>query len=346
MKIKFWGTRGSLPTPGKSTIEYGGNTTCLEVISDSGDEYIFDAGTGIRDLGNDLMQRSQGKGLEAKLFLTHKHWDHVQGFPFFVPAYVPGNKIEVYSGDADVTQEDLERLQDKQDGVGTRKIKKGDLTQRVTQETAKITNKNNGANKVKDLFQHQQQKPYFPVTIDMMAADLNFKDIAEGEKINNGVQVSYRKMDSHPDGVFCYKITENNHSIVFATDYEHDSEAHYVTEGKDKKLIEWARSADILIYDGQYTPEEYDQKIGWGHSTYEKGIDIALEAGVKTLIFTHHDPMSTDERIKTMEDAAKKYLYQRLEGGKYTLNMQFAKEGEEYYLRKAQEVKMPIAQKN
>ena len=170
MKIKFWGTRGSIPTPGKSTWEYGGNTTCLEVMSSQGDEYIFDAGTGIRDLGADLMKRYKGKSLEAKLFLSHKHWDHVQGFPFFTPAYIPGNKLDVYSGDADVTKEDLERVQRKQDGVETRRVTKGDLTDSLTKETAVITNKNGEMNKAKAMFQYQQTKPYFPVEIKQMGA--------------------------------------------------------------------------------------------------------------------------------------------------------------------------------
>lgn len=331
MKIKFWGTRGSIPTPGKDTIEYGGNTTCLEIISEKGDEYIFDAGTGIRELGTDLMKRYSGKGLEAKLFLSHKHWDHVQGFPFFTPAYIPGNKIDIYSGDADVTQEDLERIQKKQDGVGTRQFRKGDLTDRLTKETERITNKNCETNKAKELFQYQQTRPYFPVEIEMMAADINFKDLAEGIKYTNGVEVSYKKMN-HPDGCFCYKITENNHSVVFATDYEHDNKASLVTEGNDKKLIEWAKGTDILIYDGQYSPEIYEQRKGWGHSTYEKGIDIALEAGVERLIFTHHDPMSTDEKIHELEKKAKAYLYQRLEGrNHYKLSVEFAREGREYH---------------
>ena len=330
MKIKFWGTRGSIPKPGKSTIEYGGNTTCLEVISGEGDEYIFDAGTGITELGADLMKRYAGKTLDAKLFLSHKHWDHVQGFPFFTPAYIPGNKLDVYSGDADVTKEDLERVQRKQDGVETRRITKGDLTDRLTKETAIITNKNGEMNKAKAMFQYQQTKPYFPVEIKQMGAELCFKDIAEGVKVSNGVEVSYRRMN-HPDGVFCYKIAEKDHAVVFATDYEHDSNASLVTEGNDKKLIDWARDADILIYDGQYTPEIYEKKKGWGHSTYEKGIDIALEAGVKKIIFTHHDPTSTDEIVKDLEKRAKEYLYQRMDGRNHCcLSVEFAKEGSEY----------------
>ena len=336
MKIKFWGTRGSIPAPGKDTVEYGGNTTCLEIISEKGDEYIFDAGTGIRDLGNDLMKRYNGKNLEAKLFLSHKHWDHVQGFPFFTPAYIPGNKIDIYSGDADVTQEELEKIQKKQDGVGTRRLKKGDLTDRLTKETAKITNKNGETNKAKELFQYQQARPYFPVEIEMMAADIHFKDLAEGIKYTNGVEVSYKKMN-HPDGCFCYKITENNHSVVFATDYEHDSEANYVSEGKDKRLIEWSKGADVLIYDGQYTPELYEQRKGWGHSTYEKGIDIALEAGVKRLVFTHHDPMSTDEMIHELEKKARDYLYKRTEGKNSNIalkEVEFAREKSEHYVGK------------
>jgi len=328
MKIKFWGTRGSIPTPGKDTVMYGGNTTCLEIISDKGDEYIFDAGTGIRELGNDLLKRYAGKNLEAKLFLSHKHWDHMQGFPFFVPAYIPGNKIDIYSGDAEVTQKDLDLLQSKQDGVETKRYRK-DLDERLLKETAKITNKNEENNKSKDVFKYQQKKPYFPVELDQMAADICFKDIVEGFKVVNGVEVSYKLMN-HPDGVFCYKIQDGSHSVIFATDYEHDNTVKNVADGDDVKLIAWAKDADILIYDGQYTPESYEKKKGWGHSTYEKGIDIAVEAGVKKLIFTHHDPMSTDEFIKNLEQKANEYFVSK--NSNSNLSIEFAKEGNEYLI--------------
>ena len=322
MKIKFWGTRGSLPVPGNNTAEFGGNTTCLEIVSESGDEYIFDAGSGIRELGNDLLKRKP-QGLEAKLFLSHKHWDHMQGFPFFKPAYMPGNTISVYSGDAEATEKEFKDILQEHNG------KSDMLVQRLKQKTKKISNKNEESNRTKDAFAHQQKAPYFPVPLNWMGSEIYFKDVVEGEKIHNGVEVSYRRMN-HPNGVFCYKITENNKSVVFATDYEHDNEVACVIEGKDKKLIKWAKGVDVLIYDGQYTPESYEGKKGWGHSTYEKGIDIALEAGVKKLIFTHHDPESTDEIIHNLEEKAQDYLYKRMDGQNKALSIEFAKEGNEY----------------
>ena len=148
MKIKFYGVRGSIPTPGKNTVEYGGNTTCLEMTANSGDEYIFDAGSGIRELGNELMQRYKGR-VKAKVFISHDHWDHIQGFPFFVPAYVSGCQIQVYSGDKEIAK----KLGSQQRTSDTTKIFKKDqknLEEKIKGNT-EVSHKSQETNHTKDV---------------------------------------------------------------------------------------------------------------------------------------------------------------------------------------------------
>jgi len=275
MRMKFYGVRGSIPTPGKETEQYGGNTTCIEVTSSHGDEYIFDAGTGARRLGNDLMQRMQGR-VNASVFLTHKHWDHIQGFPFFTPAYVPGCKIDIYGSDA-----------------------------------------------IRETFAGQQdrERGYFPVGLEQMAATMRFMPFNDGDVFQNGVNIRSLRHEAHPQGMLSYKIQENGKTVVITGDYESDEAEN------DKKMIEWARNADILVMDGQYTNDEYAKKKGWGHSSIERACKLAKAAGVKRLYITHHEPMHDDETLKQLEASAQRYMEDTL--GERMIPVFFAKEGKE-----------------
>ncbi|MBU0667284.1 MAG: MBL fold metallo-hydrolase [Nanoarchaeota archaeon] len=310
MQIKLYGVRGSIPAPStqnNKTNNYGGNTTCLEVKLDNNDEYILDMGSGLRQLGIDLLKTefSKGKG-HAKIFLSHVHWDHIQGFPFFKPAYIKGNRFDIY---------------------GERKM------ERSLEET----------------LAGQQQYPNFPVTLNQMktiGAEMNFHDLEEGETVENGAKTSYIRVN-HPDGCFSYKIEEKGKKFIYCTDNEHDGQTineTYELGPTDKKIIEWTKNADLLYYDAQYTPEEYDPqqhgikgfaKKGWGHSTYERGIDIALVAGVKKLILGHHEPEHDDKKIDEITAKANQYLSKQLEAlekekKEQTIKIIFAKEGETY----------------
>ncbi len=302
--IKFWGVRGSIPTPSTrafKTDEYGGNTSCVEVTVGAEDKYILDAGSGLRVLGNALMQTEFGKGKgKAKILLSHVHWDHIQGWPFFVPAYIPGNQFEVYGGkktDKDKLEEALQ----------------GQPEQAIASEIEKAVTEN--------AFKLQQSKYVFPVRLEQMASSIKFYDLSEGCQIENGVKVSYTPLN-HPDGVLSYKFEKDGKTFVYATDNEHDGEALGEPFGTgDERLMKWMRNAELVVYDGQYTPEEYNparfemkqpSKIGWGHSTYEKGIDMALIAGVKKLMLFHHDPSHNDEKLSEIEARAKKYLENKI----------------------------------
>lgn len=279
MKIKFWGVRGSVPVPGKDTIKFGGNTTCVEIRSSSEDLIIIDAGTGIRLLGIELIKGDFGKGQgTAHILFTHTHWDHIQGFPFFMPAYI---------GQRDQGGKPLEGSSNILNLYGA-----SDVDDRL-----------------EATLRGQMEHFYFPVDLGYLNAQIKFHPMM-GKAIKIGkVKVSARRL-IHPNGVLGYRIEDKGKVFVFATDCEHPSDGSI-----DANVLELAKNADIFVYDAQYTPEEYDpskfgregpSKIGWGHSTPAEGIRIAKACNVKKLLLTHHDPLHNDDFIVKMVAKAQK----------------------------------------
>ena len=254
MNLTYYGVRGSIPTPGEETAHYGGNTSCA-VINTAQNLIILDAGTGLRTLGQQLMKKEFGKGQgKAHILLSHMHWDHIQGFPFFIPAYIPGNEIHFY------------------------------CEQRRN-------------NTIEDIIKKQQQPPSFPEGATFNA-NLHYHTITEWQPLTiNNTKITPATL-LHPDGVTAYRIEHAGKTLVYATDTEH-------SPSTEDKLITLAAGADILIYDAQYTPEEYPTKKGWGHSTYEIGAEIARKAGVKQLHLFHHDPTHDDAFIDAIVGKAK-----------------------------------------
>ncbi len=255
MRIKFWGVRGSIASPGPDTAAVGGNTSCVEVLCGS-TRFILDAGTGIRKLGDSLL--SQGP-VDATLLLSHLHWDHIQGLPFFVPAYLPSTKLTI---------------------AGTA----------------------NGVMSLGDALSHQMTAPVFPVRLDELGAQLKLREIKNGEKFDVGEATVRVAKLNHPGGVQAYRIEHEGKSIVYATDTE-----HYACV--DPTLRALAEGADVLIYDSQYTPDEYAgvtgrSKVGWGHSTYVAGCELARSAGVGQYVLFHHDPTRNDAAVIDLERRA------------------------------------------
>ena len=251
LSVRFLGVRGSLATPGASTAGVGGNTSCVEVTA--GDtRIVLDAGSGLRTLGDSLVARGP---TETTILLSHLHWDHIQGLPFFVPIYIPGNRIEVISGP-------------------------------------------NGVLPLEQALRRQMCAPFFPVEFDEVSTQLRAREVRGQQPFHVGpVRVFAAKLN-HPDPVYGYRLEVGGKSIVYATDTE-----HYACV--DPTLRSLAADADILIYDAQYTPEEYPAKVGWGHSTWSAGAELARAAGVKQLVLFHHDPRRSDAQVAELEGRAR-----------------------------------------
>ena len=260
MQITFWGVRGSIPTPGPNTVQTGGNTSCVELRAGKA-ILIFDGGTGLRLLGKKL---SKEMPIVAHMFFSHVHWDHIQGFPFFEPAFAPGNVFHLYGG-------------------------------------------NNVSRTLEETLAGQMDHPNFPVHLTAMDAQMTFRDLQEGEgvEIADGLGGDVRVTNAsgnHPQGVYAFRVDHGGKAFVYATDTEH-------YEGRiDDRLVHLARNADLLVYDSQYTPEEYSgtagiggPKRGWGHSTFAEGAKLAKTAGAKRLVLFHHDPTQTDDAVREKE---------------------------------------------
>lgn len=272
LSVKFWGVRGSYPTPGKNTVRFGGNTSCVEVRAGQ-HIIILDAGTGIIQLGRELALTDQP---DATILLSHLHHDHTQGFPFFVPAYMSSAKLHIF----------------------------GPTTAAETLDT-------------------NQSPRTFPVGLNDMNATKEIRSLKETDILTfdaSGVRVNVSSSDpesstvkvyrshAHPGGVHVYRIDYGGRSLVYATDIE-----GYV--GGDRKLAAFARGADLLIHDAQYSEEHYRGQIaglpstqGYGHSTPQMACELANAAGVRELVLFHHDPNYADETVAGLEVRARTFF--------------------------------------
>lgn len=249
-KFTIWGSRGSVPVSSPGIREYGGQTTCLELeLPDA--RIIIDAGSGLVELG-----RERHDGRETLLFMTHVHWDHIVGFPFFNQLFEEDFKIDV-RGVPRAGKSVIEAIYD------------------------------------------LNKPPIFPVYLDeAVLAKLSASDLEERGTFDfHGAKIEWIPV-SHPGGCSGVAITYGGTRIVFTGDVE-------IPAGDREELVEFARGADVLICDAQYTTEEYESHIGWGHSTNIDAAELAADAGVGQLLLTHHDPAHTDEEIDAMVEEAR-----------------------------------------
>jgi len=258
MRIRFWGTRGSLARPGPDTIRYGGNTSCVEVQASDGTLFVLDCGTGAWDLGRHLVAASPEDAIHGHLFITHTHWDHIQGFPFFGPLFSPGNEWDVYAPA----------------GLGQRI--EGTLAGQMEYAYFPVTLAQLGATiRYHDL----DERPFDVGAVRVTPRYLNHPGIALGYRLEcAGVTVVYAT-DHEPHSPHVGAPTER---LVHAEDRAH---------------IEFLAGADLVIHDAQYTLEEYPGKRSWGHCPAERAVDFAMAAGARRLALYHHDPARNDAAV-------------------------------------------------
>jgi len=270
MNIKFWGTRGSIASPGKTTVKYGGNTSCVEVRVNK-HILIFDAGTGIRELGNQLIKEFKSQPTTIHLFISHTHWDHIQGFPFFMPAYSKGFQIIVYGPPArDKSLKDLFKFQMDPEYFP---VPLGDLNAQIDMK------------EVREPFRigDMQITPFY---VNHPAVTLAYKISAAGK-------------------TFIYASDNEPYRYTLHAARKEQLASQYGAE-LDQKFVEFLTGADFLVCEAQYTLEEYKTKIGWGHSPIESVVEFADKASVKQLALFHHDPSHDDNAIDAMVQHAQK----------------------------------------
>lgn len=304
MQVRFWGVRGSIPSPLTSEevatrIEEslwrlgvdptppdlsdraaiaqwvaalppdvrgtaGGNTPCVEMSTAAGDLFIVDMGSGLRLLGNELMHTEFGQGRgHARIFLTHFHWDHIQGWPFFKPAYVAGNRLELHS-------------------------RHGHLESRL---------------------RAQQKAPFFPPAAwDDMRADITYAHLGDepmvlGAGSDSQVRITTIELD-HPSRSYAYRFEADGKVFVYASDGAY----HHLNSAAMQPFVDFYRDADLLIFDAQFTLVESFEKRTWGHSSAIVGVELACQAGVKNLALFHHDPGFDDVMLEHLLRVSEQYM--------------------------------------
>jgi len=299
--VRFWGVRGSIPCPGPDTVKYGGNTTCIELrFGDANKLVIIDVGSGIRPLADTIMKNDLPKGpIDADILISHTHWDHIMGFPFFTPIYIKTTKLRVY-GPVTYEEDSLDKV------IGD-----------------------------------QLRYRYFPVRQDELSASIEYRQLKETSfELGEGVFVTTKYLN-HPilclgyrfeykGKVFCTAYDTEPFRNVFPTDpndpnYDEVAaeEGEKAAKEENEKFLRFIQGADVLVHDTQYTYKEYKaNKIGWGHSTFEHAVNSAHKAGVKKLLFFHHDPLRTDSQLDELTET-----YRTKAAGKTPLVIDTAREG-------------------
>jgi phosphoribosyl 1,2-cyclic phosphodiesterase/CheY-like chemotaxis protein len=297
-RIRLWGVRGSIPVPGKSTVRYGGNTSCVELRAD-GEIIILDAGSGIRLLGLALDKEFGPRSMKLTLLISHTHWDHIQGLPFFSPAYNQQNLIRV---------------------LGYEGARAG---------LAKI-------------LASQMETPFFPVSLRQLPSHLAIEELKEMEFRVGPVEVR-SKFANHPGICVGYRLSTSSGSIAYFPDNEPYEELKLLLASRDgvteeearnfagaerAKMVDFLQGCDVAIMDTQYTEEEYAKHVGWGHSSVNSVVSLALDANVGKLLLFHHDPNHDDQMIDKMVEHARAFV---AKSGK-SLEVDAAREGAEILL--------------
>lgn len=293
MKVKFWGVRGSIACPGPKTVRYGGNTTCIEIRTDSNELIVLDAGTGIFQLSQALLAELP---VTANVLITHSHWDHIQGLPLFIPNFIPGNTLRLHGGFDPVSGKGIEQVMSVQLQYSFFPVREAEMKARIEyvtltpNETVQV-----GSAKVT------------PCLLNHPVIDFGYRIECDGKS------------------VFFTGDHEQPYNIYEPGDEGHDEYQVFVDE-KIRSIQDAIRGVDVLIADSSYTDAEYASKKGWGHGTYGSSIATAKAAGVKVLYCTHHEPTRSDDALESVFAAALDTHSANAEG----IDVRLAREGDCY----------------
>ncbi|MGH7695545.1 MAG: MBL fold metallo-hydrolase [Gemmatimonadaceae bacterium] len=272
LRLRFWGTRGSVPSPGPRTVQYGGNTTCVELRTDDDELIILDAGTGIRELGRSLVAGANGHAIRGDIFFTHAHWDHIQGLPFFTPAFQRGNKFTLWGNP--VLQENIGVVVRQQMSPVVFPVAFDDLSARI--EVRELTTDRHATNGYR----------------------------VEAARVRHpGGALGFR-FSSTSDPASSVVFIPDNELDVFGD--QSDSDA-----SPPEQLVSFARGAKVLVHDAMYTGTEYMDHRGWGHSSFRDAIEFAIAAEVETLVLFHHEPDRSDEELNAQLELCRTMVQER-----------------------------------
>lgn len=264
MKITFWGVRGSIPSPGPRTVRYGGNTTCIAVETDEGELIILDAGTGIFGLAQTLLTRLP---VTCSIFLSHTHWDHIQGLPFFVPFFIPKNRIHIYGAFSPVFGHSIKDVLDRQMEYCYFPVREAELEADIEYTTL-----------------HEKQ------TVEIGRAKVT------GILMNHPILNFGYRIECGGKSVFFTGDHEPLYNIYKPED-EHYEEYETLISNKNEMLHDFISGVDVIIADSAYTAQEYPPKKGWGHGTFDSCISLARKTGARSLYLSHHEPLRSDDEL-------------------------------------------------
>jgi phosphoribosyl 1,2-cyclic phosphodiesterase len=257
MRVTIWGCRGSVPTPGPGTVEYGGNTSCVEVSLDDGGLLVLDAGTGIRALGLELLERGLHR---IQLLLTHLHLDHLEGLRFFAPLWDERVTLDIWGPPSPVLS----------------------LQERIRRSFS---------------------PPLFPIDLRELPSQVTFRDVPRLPWELEGASIA-ADLVLHPGPTVGYRIEAADTSFAYLPDHEP------ALAGIADRSTDWisggsiAGDADLLLHDAQYSEDEYEDRIGWGHSSVEAAVEFTRAVAARRLVLFHHEPGHTDDSLRRLEDHA------------------------------------------